>query len=109
MNTTTIEHLEIGMNHSGTWYVFDSLNRVVVKDEMESEKQAYDYARYEYITKPFFNGLVYKQLNREEFVAQWMEHSAVLYPLFLRANSTGYTDMQLVVAEGAGRWWDAID
>jgi hypothetical protein len=108
MQVTAIDQIKIGQNQDGSWYVYDLLNRVLVKDKFRTEKQAYDYARWEYITKPCFNGLVYKQLTREQFIAQWMEYSSVLLPLFLRANSNGYLDMQMVVEDGTGREWDAI-
>ena len=108
MHTQTMDGIEICQNENGTWYGYDVLNQIVIKDEFRTEKEAYDYARWEYITKPCFNGLVYKQLTRAQFVRQWMEYSAELMPLFLRANSSSYLDMQLAVEEGAGRMWDSI-
>jgi hypothetical protein len=108
MKITSIDQLEIGQNQDKSWYVYDLLNRAVVKDAFKTEKQAYDYARFEFVTKPCFNGLVYRQLTRAQFVSQWIEYSAELMPLFLRANSGGYLEMQMAVEEGAGSMWDAI-
>ena len=103
-----MDGIEICQNEDGTWYVYDILNQIVVKDEFVDEKIAYDYARFEYITKPCFNGLVYKHMTRSQFIKQWLEYSAELFPLFLKANSTGFVDMQIAVGEGAGSTWDGI-
>ena len=43
-----MDYIEISQNEDGSWYSYDCLNLVVIKDGFEYEKQAYDYSRFEW-------------------------------------------------------------